>query len=70
MRRCLPSEQTYVVGRIRMVVNAAKEGSGSVLADEPGDEMCTAGVLFDESCHVMNETRDENERALGRLTLN
>jgi len=58
-----------IVSSIGVVVNAAKECRGTILANHLDDEMSTSRMFFNESRNIMNETGDENERALGSLFL-
>jgi hypothetical protein len=52
-----------------MVINASEECRRRVFSDHLDQEVCPTRVLFNEAAHVMNEARDENERALLGLLL-
>lgn len=54
---------------VGVVVNAAEESSGRVLADVLGEQMATTWVLVEEGRDVMDEATDDDERASLSLLL-
>lgn len=55
--------EAYVVGSIRMVVYPAKERRRCVLPNIFLQQVGSAGVFVEEGANVVNESRDEDERA-------
>ena len=62
-------EPAYVVSSVRVVVDTTEERCGRILANHLGDEVTTTGMLVHERADVVNETGDNNQRALHRLLL-
>ena len=54
---------------IRMIVNTAEERSRRILANHLRDEVTTTRVLIHERRNIVNETSDDDQRALGSLLL-
>lgn len=58
-----------IVGSVRVVVNTAEEGCGTIFANHLDDKMSASGMLFDKFRNIVDETRDENQGSLGSLLL-
>jgi len=52
-----------IVGSIRVIVNSAKERSGSVGPDSSFDEVCSSRMVFGKGRAVVNESVDGNQRS-------
>lgn len=64
-----PTEETYVVSSIRVVVDTTEERGRGVLADELDQKMATTGVLVHEVGHVVDESSEDDNGTLGSLLL-
>lgn len=65
----IPQKTTYIVSSVRMVVDTTEESCRRILANEFDKKMRASRMFVNEIRHVMDEARNEDERALGRLLL-
>ena len=69
IRRTWQWQKTYVVCRIRMIVDPAEERRRRILADHLRNEVTPARVLVHERRNIVDETSDDDQRALRGLLL-
>ena len=64
-----PHHGKEVVSSVRVVVNATEKRCRPILANHLGDEMPASWVLIHKVGNIVNKSRDQNQRSLGRLFL-